>query len=320
MSRLSLFLLASSLSAASAFVAPSSSRLTFTRSRTTGLTAPSSSRLSMHPELPSLVTAYSDDPLGDLLFGANGVVVAGILAAVVAVGASFVTLLPKVGSASFELTDEEQAACLRVENAYDAAAWEKELTEEGTKGYVNRRRKANEAKDRYQSSSGLSRREMKDRSLRYSEADLGFVACLLRAAEPSPGDVLYDLGSGAGRSTLACAAVFPQFSKVIGIEFLAGLTKLANGYKGKVRGRKAAVEFRTGDVAAADLSGAGCVFVGPASYMSDVDLGAALNTLPSGATVMTIDKRLGGGFGLVTEVEDPSGDLVLNTGYVYRKQ
>jgi len=280
--------------------------------------SPYSFALPAHPELPSLLTAYSDDPLGDLLFGANGIVIAGILATAVAVGAGFVALLPKVGSAKFTLTEEEQAACDRVDVAYDAAKWEKEMTEEGTKGYVNRRRKANEAKEQYQ--KGLSRREMKDRSLRYSEADLGFIACLLRAAEPSAGDVCYDLGSGAGRSTMALSSIFPGFSLVVGIEFLAGLTKMANGYRGKVKGRKATVQFQTGDIGDADLSGADCVFVGPASYMSDADLGASLSSLPSGATVMTIDKRLSGGFSLVTEVADPSGDLVLNTGYVYTKQ
>jgi len=36
--------------------------------------------------------AYSDDPLGDLLFGANGLVIAGILATVAAVGLGFVSI------------------------------------------------------------------------------------------------------------------------------------------------------------------------------------------------------------------------------------
>jgi len=282
-----------------------------------------SSALSALPDLPSLVTAYSDDPLGDLLFGANGLVIAGVLATAVGVGATFYALLPKVGSASFDLTAEEQDAVDRVDAAYDAKPWEREVTEEGSKGYVNRRRQANEAKEKYQERAeeeGVSRRELKDRSLRYSEADLGFIAGLLRAADPAPGDVCFDLGCGTGRSTAGFAAVYPQFSKVIGVEFLAPLTKLANGYRGKVKGKKAALEYRTGDFAEEDLSGAGCVFVGPANYLSDADLAGALETLPSGAAVMTIDKRLGGEFTLVTEVEDPSGDLVLNTGYVYRKK
>jgi len=260
--------------------------------------------------------AYSDDPLGDLLFGANGLVIAGILATVAAVGLGFTALLPKVGAAKFTLTEEEESAVSRVELAFDNKAWEQEMTEEGTKGYVNRRRQASEAKEKYQ--DGKVARDVKDRSLRYSEADLGFIACLIRAAEPQPGDTLVTLGSGAGRSTLGAATIFPGFKKCIGVEFLQPLVKLSNSYKGKVRGRKAPVEFVNADFAEYDLSSADIVFAS-ATYFNNGDLEAGLDSLPSGAKVMIIDKRLGGGFQLVTQVEDPSGDLVLNTGYVFEK-
>lgn len=264
----------------------------------------------------SELLSYSDDPLGDLLSGVNGIVVAGILGAVVAVGVGFTALLPKVGSAKFTLTEEEESAISRVELGFDAKAWEQELTEEGTKGYVNRRRQALEAKEKYQ--DGQLARDVKDRSLRYSEADLGFIACLIRAAEPNPGDVLVTLGSGAGRSTLGAAALFPKFKKCIGVEFLKPLVQLSNGYRGKVRGSKASVEFVNADFAEYDLSVADIVFA-TATYFNNGDLEAGLSTMSPGAKVMIIDKRLGAGFQLVTQVEDPSGDLVLNTGYVYEK-
>jgi len=264
----------------------------------------------------SELLAYSDDPLGDLLTGVNGAVVAGILGTVVAIGIGFTALLPKVGAAKFTLTPEEEDAVSRVESGYDAKDWERELTEEGTKGYVNRKRQANEAKEKYQ--DGKLARDVKDRSLRYSEANLGFIACLVRAADPNPGDVLAVLGSGAGRSTLGSAAVFPGFKKCIGIEFLPELVKLSNGYKGKVRGKKAPVEFVNADFAEYDLSGVDIVFA-TATYFNNGDLEAGLSTLPSGAKVMIIDKRLGAGFKLISQVEDPSGDLVLNTGYVFEK-
>lgn len=265
--------------------------------------------------------AYSDDPLGDLLFGANGFVIAGIVATVAAVGVLFTALLPKVGSAAFTLTEEEQAAVDRVEASYDAKDWEKELTEEGTKGYVNRKRQAAEAKVAYQTKANKGEdftSGVKDRSLRYSETNLGFVACLLRAAEPSPGDVLVDLGSGAGRSTLAAAAIFPKFKKCVGVEFLAPLVKLSNGYRGRVRGAKASTEFVNADMADYDLSSADLVLAS-AKYFSNGDLEKSLETLSPGARVAITDKRLGGGFRLVTQVDDPSGDLVLNTGYVFEK-
>lgn len=221
-----------------------------------------------------------------------------------------------MGSAKFTLTEEEESAVSRVEQAYDSKAWEQELTEEGTKGYVNRRRQALEAKEKYQ--DGKLARDVKDRSLRYSEADLGFIACLIRAASPEPGDVLVTLGSGTGRSTLGAATIFPAFKKCIGVEFLNPLVKLSNSYKGKVRGKKAPVEYVNADFAEYDLSGADIVFTS-ATYFNNGDLEAGLSTLPSGAKVMIIDKRLGGGFQLITQVEDPSGDLVLNTGYVFEK-
>jgi len=261
--------------------------------------------------------AYTDDPLGDLLFGANGLVIAGILGTVVLVGVAFTALLPNIGAAKFTLTEEEETAVQNVVAAYDSKAWEQELTEEGTKGYVNRRRQALEAKEKYKEGK-LGERDIKDKSLRYSEADLGFLACLLRAAKPEPGEVFVTMGSGTGRSTMAVAAIFPGFKSCTGIEFLAPLVSLSNSYRGKVKGRKAPVDYVNEDFAEYDLSDVDLVFA-TATYFNNGDLEAGLSTLPSGTKVMIIDKRLGGGFQLITQVEDPSGDLVLNTGYVYEK-
>jgi len=278
------------------------------------LAAPDS--ISAISDFSSTLLSYSDDPLGDLLNGANGIAVAGTLATFIAIGVAFKSLLPSVGKKSFILTPEEEDAVSRVTLGYDAKAWEQEDTEEGTKGYVNRRRKATEAKESYQSNE--SGRGMKDRSLRYSETELGFVASLIRAAEPSTGDLFVDLGSGLGRSTLGAATAFTGFGKCVGVEFLEPLTKLSNGYKGKVKGKKAPVEFVNADFAEYDLSDADVVFASATNF-NNGDLEKSLETLPSGATVLTIDKRLGGGFQLITEVEDPNRDLVLNTGYVFQK-
>ena len=215
------------------------------------------------------------------------------------------------------MTEEENDAILRVENGFDSKAWEQELTEQGTKGFVNRKRLAEEAKEKYQSTVA-SRREMKDKSLRYSEADLGFIACLLRASKPVPGFKIVDLGSGVGRSSVGLAAIYPSFSKVVGIEFLANLSKLSKSYASKVKGRKAPLEFKNADFAMEDLSSFDMAFV-DGRYLNSAEVGAALSTIPSGAKVMTINLRLGSGYQLITTVDDPSGDLVLNTGYVFEK-
>lgn len=286
--------------------------------------AKTSTVLSMDPspvnylsDMTSTLLSYSDDPVGDQLKGVNGLVIGGILATFVSIGVGFKALLPSVGKASFILTPEEESAIDRVTTAYDSQKWQQELTEEGTKGYVERRNKAQDAKDKYQ--DGRVGRDIKDRSLRYSETDLGFVACMIRAAEPAPGAKFVDLGSGCGRSTLGAAGVFPGFGKCVGVEFLEPLVKLSNGYKGKVRGKKAPVEFVSADFAEYDLSDADVVFAS-ATYYNNGDLEKSLTTLGSGAKVLTIDKRLSGGdFRLITEVEDPNRDLVLNTGYVFEK-
>lgn len=298
------------------FVVPSRSTKTFTTKGHGSQLKAVPETLSALSDLTSTLLSYSDDPVGDQLKGVNGVVIGGTLATFVAIGVGFKALLPSVGKKSFILTPEEEDAISRVDKAYDATAADQQLTEEGTIGYVKRRDKANAAKAAYQ--SGKFDRNMKDRSLRYSETDLGFIAGLIGAAEPSPGSLFVDMGSGCGRSTLAAAAIFPGFGKCIGVEFLEPLVKASNGYKGKVRGKKAPVEFVAADFAEYDLSDADVVFAS-ATYYNNGDLEKGLATLSSGAKVLTIDKRLGAGFQLITEVEDPNRDLVLNTGYVFEK-
>jgi len=269
-------------------------------------------------DVTSTLLSYSDDPVGDQLKGVNLAVIGAILATFVSIGVGFKALLPSVGKTSFTLTPEEESAISRVSLAFDAQEWQQEVTEEGTKGYVDRRDKAQMAKESYQSGTERSR-DTKDRSLRYSETDLGFVASLVRAAEPNEGDLFVDLGSGCGRSTLGAATVFPAFKKCVGVEFLQPLVKLSNGFRGKVKGKKAPVEFVNADFAEYDISDADVVFAS-ATYYNNGDLEACLETLTSGAKVLTIDKRLSArDFQLITEVEDPARDLVLNTGFVYQK-
>jgi len=258
--------------------------------------------------------------VGDIIAEINPAALAATLVAIAAIGFSFVQLLPSIGAAAFELTEAEEAATSAVASAYDNAAWEQEITEEGSKGYVNRRRLANEAKLAYQ--EGKMDREVRDKSLRYSETNLDFMAVLLRSVDPSPRQTLVTLGSGTGRSTLAAAALYPSLSKCVGIEFLPELVKLSNGYRGKVKGRKASSEFVAGDftddaISSRFLSNADIVFA-TATFFNRGELEASLDSLKVGAKVVTVDERLRGKrFKFVDEVNDAAGDLQLNTGYVY---
>ncbi|GMI05017.1 hypothetical protein TrRE_jg13540 [Triparma retinervis] len=271
----------------------------------------------------NLLLSYSDDPLGDIIATINVPILGATIAGIAAVGLSFARLLPSLGAEAFVLTPEEEAACVSVSNAFDSADWEKEEVEEGTKGYINRRRQANEAKEKYQ--EGKTAREVKDRSLRYSETNLDFLCVLLRAVEPQRGEVLIDLGSGCGRTTLGAAALFPALGKATGIEFLPELVKLSNGYRGKVRGRKASTEFINGDftdpvVQSKYLPKADIIFA-TASFFNKGEVERAIEeNVKVGARVITVDERLRSkSFKLIEEVVDGAGDLQLNNGYVYEK-
>jgi len=267
--------------------------------------------------------AYTNDPVGDLLAEVKPAYLAATLVAIGAVGVTFAQLLPSIGAAAFELTEEEESAVSAVSNAFDAADWEKEDTEEGTKGYVNRRRQANEAKLAYQ--EGKSNREVRDSSLRYAETNLDFLAVLLRSVGIQRGQNFVDVGSGCGRTTLGSAALYPTLGKCTGVEFLPELVKMSNSYRGKVKGRKASTDFINGDftdpVLNAKLFAKADIVFASATYFNKNELEIALeDTLPIGSKVIMVDQRLrGSSFKLVDEVNDAAGDLQLNTGYIYEK-
>lgn len=68
-----------------------------------------------------------------------------------------------------------------------------------------------------------------DNRLTYGEFDLNFFFSLVRAAEPKPGEVFCDLGSGCGRLVLAAALADYEWSCAVGVELLEDLDRLARG-------------------------------------------------------------------------------------------
>lgn len=98
---------------------------------------------------------------------------------------------------------------------------------------------------------------------------------VLGAAEPQPGEVFFDLGSGTGKATFLAALAFP-FSRVVGIELLPGLgdtaRRVLGQYDAEVRPQLAAehqrqrIEFIDGDFLAQDLSAADVVFAHGTCY------------------------------------------------------
>ena len=68
---------------------------TFWKVKSTSLSMVDPSLFSDKVESANLI-AYSDDPLGDLLFGANGIVIAGIIATFAAIGVGFVSFFEEI--------------------------------------------------------------------------------------------------------------------------------------------------------------------------------------------------------------------------------
>jgi SAM-dependent methyltransferase len=80
-----------------------------------------------------------------------------------------------------------------------------------------------------------------------------------RVVKPSPRDTVVVLGCGKGR--VLCHFARLRVAKVICIEISPRLAKMAEDNASRLRGRKAPIEVRNADAAAADLSDASIVFM-----------------------------------------------------------
>jgi len=61
----------------------------------------------------------------------------------------------------------------------------------------------------------------------YGEIEFEHMIALLQLCAPKPGDVFWDLGSGAGKCLVAAALLCPQLGSVNGVEYLPGLHSLS---------------------------------------------------------------------------------------------
>jgi SAM-dependent methyltransferase len=80
---------------------------------------------------------------------------------------------------------------------------------------------------------------------------------ILHLVGPGPEDVVFDLGSGAGR--LICMAARWPVKKCVGVEISEDYCRIARQNALRMRGRKAPIEIVCGDAAQVDLS-TGTVF------------------------------------------------------------
>ncbi len=89
--------------------------------------------------------------------------------------------------------------------------------------------------------------------VRYEPTPMPAVRAMLDLAGVGPGDVVYDLGSGDGRIPIMAARDFG--ARGVGIEIDPALVARANA-NAREAGVEQQVEFRQGDMYAADLAGA----------------------------------------------------------------
>jgi SAM-dependent methyltransferase len=93
-------------------------------------------------------------------------------------------------------------------------------------------------------------RTIPGQDVRYEPTPMPVVRALLELAEVGPQDVVYDLGSGDGRIPIAAATEFG--ARGVGIEIDPALVSQAQA-KAREAGVADKVEFRLGDMYAADL-------------------------------------------------------------------
>ena len=121
----------------------------------------------------------------------------------------------------------------------------------------------------------------------YGELTPEGAACVLAWLRPRHGDVLYDLGSGAGRFAMQCALELP-FVSVRGIELAESRHAVARAAAERIALPN--VSFCNGDFLQADLSDATLVYSGNLVFHSNflARLGAVLSRLPQLRTIASL--------------------------------
>merc|ERR1712146_63349 len=224
---------------------------------------------------------------------------------------------------TFDLEEQEIEAVNSVTDIFDPSDDDKVLLEKGTVGESRRKQEALLAKQEYQ--KGKDPREVRDKTLGYAEIDMSYLAVLLRTCRPSNNgnEIFVDLGSGMGKGVFAAGMLY-KWKKAIGIEFLPGLHKRANGLTSRYRSArgKSPVEFQNKDFTDTSVSKtiqtADVLFAYGKFQQSDLQ--SAVSNAKIGAKIITIDKTLRGKeFKLIKEVDDPRGDLRLMKGFVFER-
>lgn len=145
--------------------------------------------------------------------------------------------------------------------------------------------------------------KMDEPSLTYGELTDTSIVEVLAVVKPQPGEVFYDLGSGAGKPVL-WASVLYDWRKCCGVELLKGLYELSlqqaeklksSPELGKLLPNKAMnVEFINNDILNQDFSDANVILTNATAFSQDLwkSLTDKFIDLPIGTRIMSLTKSI----------------------------
>lgn len=162
----------------------------------------------------------------------------------------------------------------------------------------------------YENISGLAvsvqdrnKLEVNDSSLTYGELTDQSLTEILEVVNPQPGEVFYDLGSGAGKPVL-WASVLYDWSKCCGIELLEGLYSLSVGQSQKflahpkirtlLSSRKLNIQFFNENFLNFNFSDAKVILINATAFSYDLwqSLLKIVLTLPKDVRIITMTKKI----------------------------
>lgn len=118
-----------------------------------------------------------------------------------------------------------------------------------------------------------------DSTYTYGEVTFYSFVKILEMAHPKPGEVFYDLGSGAGKAVMIAGLVY-DFSKVCGIEQLNGLYELSMELRQKFQDlpevntlfpqKKNSIQFIHGDFLQQDISDGDIIFISATCFRGEM--------------------------------------------------
>jgi SAM-dependent methyltransferase len=173
-------------------------------------------------------------------------------------------------------------------------------------------------------------KKIQDGTYTYGEVMPYSLAKILELAQPKPGEVFYDLGSGGGKAIFVAALLY-DFAKVCGIEKLSGLYQLSvqlldrlnnlPEYKEYFPNKKLNIQFIQDDFRNQDISDADIVFISATCFMGELwdAIVAKLGNLKPGTRIILGSKRLQAGAYQLLHSDLHLMSWGMNSVNIYRK-